>query len=407
MKSLAKERYRSELRKIDWDFTGENGTAGFAAYHWYPARYVPQLAGILINYFSAPGETVLDPFCGSGTTLVECYKSGRFAIGIDVNPTAVLMTKAKLVAFDEKGFSTYADRILERATSLFSELLMEQTSALFAQSEESNVRNAELRNAIPNYDQNSGWYHPDTLRQLASIWLAIHDLSHSKYYDVGCAAFSAILRYCCSQEKHWGWICDNVKPKAKDLIYKNAMTKFSEKLREYKMSATNLHLEAAELQDEQVASTALNVYLGNCVDVLTKLDENSFHLVVTSPPYYNMTDYVSSQRLSNLWFNSNGNQVRTQEIGARYKRHRITALEEYLRGMRESFSEITRVLKRGRFCCVVLGESPSHEPFLNQFEQICSELGLESCDSLSRRIAQKRSLSPQLQHEKIFLMKKK
>src|SRR5947199_6282482 len=118
------------------------------------------------------------------------------------------------------------------------------------------------------------------------------------------------------------------------------------------MSATNLHLEAAELQDEQVASTALNVYLGNCVDVLTKFDENSVHLVVTSPPYYNMTDYVSSQRLSNLWFNSNGNQVRTQEIGARYKRHRITALEEYLRGMRESFSEITRVLKKGRFCCV-------------------------------------------------------
>ena len=60
MKSLVKDLYHSELKRINWDFTSEESDSSFAAYHWYPARYVPQLPSILINYFSEPGEIVLN-----------------------------------------------------------------------------------------------------------------------------------------------------------------------------------------------------------------------------------------------------------------------------------------------------------------------------------------------------------
>jgi DNA modification methylase len=400
MKSLAKEKYRSELKRVDWDFTGENGTAGFAAYHWYPARFVPQLAGILINYFSEPGDLVLDPFCGSGTTLVEAYRSGRLAVGIDLNYVAVIMTRAKLVNFDERGFAGFVDRVNKQATSFYKDMLVEQAAALFSE----NKSKASLKEVMPNYGENIGWYHPDTLRQIASLWRAVNQESQSKYHEVGLAAFSAILRYCCSQEKHWGWICDNVKPK--DLTYKNALSKFSEKLREYKLSATELHQDAKELQEAEVRPSDIKVMHGDCIDILEDYPDAHFDLVVTSPPYYNMTDYVSSQRLSNLWLVANGDNLREKEIGARYKRFRKNSLDEYLTGIKDSFSSISRVLKRGKFCCVVIGESPRHKPYLDRFAAVCEELDLTLCDSLSRKVAEKRSLTPSLHHERIFILRK-
>ena len=137
MDSLVKKNYISELRKIDWDFSRINATTGFSAFHWYPARYIPQVAGILINYFTDPGETVLDPFCGSGTTMIEAYKFGRKAVGIDLNPIGILMTKAKLTPLYENHFSSYSAYILNEARSIFLQL--------------EDLPSDISKNAIPNY----------------------------------------------------------------------------------------------------------------------------------------------------------------------------------------------------------------------------------------------------------------
>ena len=64
-------------------------------YHTYPAKFIPQLAARLINENSGVGEIICDPFMGSGTTLVEAIVHGRRTYGTDVNPVAVLITKAK------------------------------------------------------------------------------------------------------------------------------------------------------------------------------------------------------------------------------------------------------------------------------------------------------------------------
>jgi adenine-specific DNA methylase len=56
------------------------------AFHSYPARMHPETAARLVASLSAPGQTVLDPFCGSGTVLVEARRLGRHGLGYDVNP---------------------------------------------------------------------------------------------------------------------------------------------------------------------------------------------------------------------------------------------------------------------------------------------------------------------------------
>ena len=67
--------------------------------HEYKGRFNPQVVRFLLNYFDANKRTkVLDPFCGSGTTLVECAIHGFAAVGIDMNPLAVFLSNAKLHA---------------------------------------------------------------------------------------------------------------------------------------------------------------------------------------------------------------------------------------------------------------------------------------------------------------------
>lgn len=393
MKSRVKEEYRSELRNIDWDFTGEIGATGFATYHWYPARYVPQLPGILINYFSLPGELVLDPFCGSGTTLLEAFKFGRPAVGIDLTPNAVLMTRAKTTAYERESFCKYKTDII---AGIEDKLI---------QARGSKKLETLLLRSIPNWEENSKWYHSSTLCELAAIWSAINECQESTYFSVGQAAFSAILIYCCSQGKHWGWVCDNVTPKK--LIPRNALRTFSYKLIEYELCVRDLLAQASDLQEKKVALSDIRVQEGDCVDVLKDYADGTFDLVVTSPPYYNMTDYIKSQRLSNLWLGVDTKSLKKKEIGARYKRGRQSALAEYLGAMQTSMTEIARVLKEEKFCCVVLGESPQHEAYLRKFDELCISAGLEICDSISRTISSNRRFIPSIKQEKILIMKKR
>jgi SAM-dependent methyltransferase len=65
-------------------------------FHSYPARMHPTTARRLVEALSAPGDAVLDPFCGSGTVLVEARLAGRRAIGIDANPLAVRLARLKV-----------------------------------------------------------------------------------------------------------------------------------------------------------------------------------------------------------------------------------------------------------------------------------------------------------------------
>jgi len=62
----------------------------------HPARFIPQLPEKYIKLFSHMGETVLDPFCGSGTTNLVACELGRNSLGIDVNPYSTSMTIRRL-----------------------------------------------------------------------------------------------------------------------------------------------------------------------------------------------------------------------------------------------------------------------------------------------------------------------
>ena len=81
-------------------------------FHTYPARMHPLTARRLVEAFSKPGDAVLDPFCGSGTVLVEARLAGRTAVGVDANPLAVRLAKLKV----EPATIAQRERLVEAAT---------------------------------------------------------------------------------------------------------------------------------------------------------------------------------------------------------------------------------------------------------------------------------------------------
>ena len=83
---------------LDLDFAGQKTAYATHGLHSFAAKFPPQLARWGIETFSRPGEVVLDPMAGSGTTLVEARLLGRSAFGVDIDPLARLIARVKATA---------------------------------------------------------------------------------------------------------------------------------------------------------------------------------------------------------------------------------------------------------------------------------------------------------------------
>ncbi len=79
----------------DEDRDDDPARAHVHGFHTYPARMHPETAARLVHGFTRQGDTVLDPFCGSGTVLVEALLADRRAVGTDLSALAVLLSKCK------------------------------------------------------------------------------------------------------------------------------------------------------------------------------------------------------------------------------------------------------------------------------------------------------------------------
>ena len=61
----------------------------------FPAKFHPPVAQTLVQDYSDEGDCILDPFCGSGTVLIEAIRAGRDAVGTDIDPVAAFVSRVK------------------------------------------------------------------------------------------------------------------------------------------------------------------------------------------------------------------------------------------------------------------------------------------------------------------------
>lgn len=80
-----------EMRTL-WQFSKRDTSGGHALGGKYHGNFVPQVPRRLLQRYTKEGDLVADPFCGSGTTLVECIRARRRSVGWDINPKAVKLS---------------------------------------------------------------------------------------------------------------------------------------------------------------------------------------------------------------------------------------------------------------------------------------------------------------------------
>lgn len=94
--------------------TREKVTGAPHDFYRYPARFSPIFAREAIRTFTQPGDLVLDPFCGGGTTLVEALSLGRRAAGMDINSLAAFLARTKttpISVHDKREIAAWLDKI--------------------------------------------------------------------------------------------------------------------------------------------------------------------------------------------------------------------------------------------------------------------------------------------------------
>ena len=79
----------------DWTFNGSSTREYTHVYHDYPARMIPQVARKLIRTYGKNAKTLYDPYCGTGSSLVEGIVEGLDVFGTDINPLARLIAEVK------------------------------------------------------------------------------------------------------------------------------------------------------------------------------------------------------------------------------------------------------------------------------------------------------------------------
>ncbi len=371
----------------DWSFSDKTikDTAYIThGYYTYPAKFIPQLASRIITQYSDKGDVVIDPFMGSGTTIVEALVNDRIGIGTDINEIAVLVSKVKTTPID-------------------CNLLLEESSNLLFQTNFSNNNNTKVE--LPK--RIDYWFKPHIKSELLIILKNILKINKIDIRDFFLVAFSQILKSCSI------WMQKSVKP-TRDFNKKEISPLYKFKwhldrmIKRHKKFNTILSSDAFNDIDKH------RIIKNNTSKKLPCENEKAA-LVVTSPPYVTSYEYADLHQLPLLWlgyleeisiyrkkfigssYRENINiidlksQLATQII-SRLKNKKQREVKNYFSDMLESFLEIRRVLKRGGKAAIVIGNTKfqgvdilNAEVFQEQFKNI----GFKTSDIIHREIPSK------------------
>lgn len=321
-------------------------------YHPYPAKYIPQIpAGIMEKYLLEKDALVLDPFAGSGTTLVEAIVHGHKAIGVDSNPISVLISKAKTTPLNFE----------ERAS--VSNLLDELSDLII-------LNNIEVE--LPEFKNRDHWFQKNMLIELTVIKNLVNKIKNDTVKNFLLCGLSSIVVKCSNQENDTRYAAKN-KNLEDGYAYKEFVKKINDML--------NRNIELSKIiQGEtfvkQASSTNLDFIENDTVDI-----------VITSPPYLNSYDYYLYHKLRMFILDLDHKEAQNVEIGSRNK-HSDHSLgpEVYFESMRQVGLELYRVMKYGGKCIIVVGDSIVNKQLIDmsiEYNKIFKDIGFDVIESFA------------------------
>ncbi len=283
--------------------------------HWfypYKGKYHPQMIRALINIMKInPGEIILDPFIGSGTTALEAQLLGIGCIGVDISEVCFRVSKAKTETVKhtieiEKEFEIILQK-LRNIDENNNEKVIPQIQQLI-----SDITNESVQNFF----------------QVADL------IAHS----------------------------DKARRKKKNFL--ESFIKNSEKM------LTSVKDYSRVIQENNLTLGEVNIHLGNAKNL--QIESETIDGILCSPPYSIALNYVENDKHALEALGYNTTEIKEDFIGVKGSGNK--KIDLYNRDLIQSYLEMDRVLKPGKYCSIVIGnarvnkeEVPTVETTINFF----------------------------------------
>ncbi|MBI3329745.1 MAG: MerR family DNA-binding transcriptional regulator [Nitrospinae bacterium] len=370
----------AKLMQLDWDFA--DASTGYLTHslHPYPAKFIPQIPNALIQELSSVGDSVLDPFCGSGTTLVEALLLKRQAIGVDANPLACLVARAKTTRLTENDRERL--RQLETQVTAFAQQQLYSSLPLFP-----DLKFASTSISHPIFEGIDFWFDPHVIEELAMLKAMCLATGGQTAREIALTAFSSIIVAVSHQDSDTRYV-----RRKKNIQPGDTVQRFVRALGSAIARAT----EFTELTESRFTCEVIHTNI-LCGPAVGPVD-----LVVCSPPYPNAYSYHLYHRIRMFWLDMDQPTFKQVEIGSHRKYSKkgngAATANTFRAELHEILTWLRSCLRPGGYACFVIGDSVLKGQVIHNdriLTEVATETGYRVEANLERRLQDgKKSFNP-------------
>ncbi|MDP2820987.1 MAG: transcriptional repressor LexA, partial [bacterium] len=355
---IEKEKVKDEkyIRRIDysWDYRGEKTKTYTHGIHTYPAMFIPQVARRLLENYSQAGETICDIFCGSGSALVESKLLGRNAFGIDLNPLAIFLAKAKTMPINPSTLTNEYFKLL---------------------SEIEKIKETEIKKPI--FNNIDFWFKEKVIIQLAKTKKAILKIKDGDIKNYFMVSFSETVRLS-SNTKSGEFKLVRIKKEKLEIYNPDVLGIFKKKTEANIKGMTDFYKDVNK-------KTWTKIIYGDSSKA-NGIKDNSIDCIITSPPYGDSRTtvaYGQFSRLSAQWIDIfedpnkasgvdnellGGKATKTLEhtLDSKYLKdslNKIAKIDEkrakdvlsFYIGLNDCLKQVHKILMSKKYFCLVVG----------------------------------------------------
>jgi DNA modification methylase len=247
-------------------------------FHKYPAKFIPHIPKWAITKYlnGNKDKNILDPFCGSGTTLVEGVLAGYNTIGIDIDPLSAMISKVKTTRLDEKELQNISEWLVKELNT--------KKKGIFK----------------PDCETIEHWFTKDAITKLSIIRTLINQIpekfgDNKKVKDIQdllLICFSSIIRKVSNaddeSQKTYVSHTKIKEPKEVNSLFLTQLALFIDRAIKFAVTTS--------------PKTKSKIIVSSSADSIEKkLNGKKIDLAITSPPYIKAIDYIYNQMVELFW----------------------------------------------------------------------------------------------------------